>query len=114
MRLRIGTVLGSCLLAISVSAFAQDASLERLLRVQVFNKAFEGFDHYSVTIEEEQAQADGLREVTVVASGKFLDHAKRLKVVFLIVGDQVIGGQVLEGTDLPPCLAPIESRSSAL
>jgi hypothetical protein len=50
--------------------------VERLLRVQVFNKAFEGFDHYSVTIVEEQAQADGLREVTVVASGKFLDRGR--------------------------------------
>jgi len=93
---------------------AQDVALESTLRTQVFNKAFEGFDYYHVTIENDQRQEDGSREVTAVASGKFLDYTKRMKVLFLIVNEQVIGGQVLEGTGLPPCLASGESHSSSL
>jgi hypothetical protein len=114
MRIGIGASFVCGLLAMGVSAFAQDAFLERLLRVQVFNKAFEGFDYYYVTIEEDEPRADGSREVTAVASGKFLENTKRLKVLFLIVAEQVIGGQVLEGTGLPPCLTPEESRKSSL
>ncbi len=103
----------SCVLLQAGPALAApDESLERLLRVQVFNRAFEGFDYYYVTIEDDQPQADGSREVTAVASGRFLQNDKRLKVLFLIIGNQVIGGQVLEGAGLPPCLAPEESRTS--
>jgi hypothetical protein len=87
------------------SLFAQDAALETVLRAQMFDKAFEGFDHYHVTIEEDLSQADGTREVTAVASARFLENTKRMKVLFLIVGEQVIGGQLLEGTDLPPCVS---------
>lgn len=74
---------------------AADGTLERLLRAQVFNKEFQGFDFYHVSIENDQPQDDGSREVLAVASGKFLDNTKRLKVLFLIVGEQIIGGQVL-------------------
>jgi hypothetical protein len=103
----------SCVLLHTGLAIADpDNSLERLLRVQVFNRAFEGFDYYYVTIEDDQPQADGSREVTAVASGRFLQNTKRMKVLLLIVGNQVIGGQVLEGAGLPPCLAPEESRTS--
>lgn len=100
------------LLLVSAPLWAQDAVLEGLLRTQVFNKAFEGFDSYYVTIEDDQPQADGSREVTAVASGKFLDHVQRMKVLFLVVGDRVIGGQLLEGSGLPPCLAPEQGHSS--
>jgi len=34
-------------------------SLEHLLRGHTFSHAFEGFDYYSVTIEEDRSQADG-------------------------------------------------------
>ena len=114
MRVGIGASLVCGLLAVGVSAVAQDAMLERMLRAQVFNKAFEGFDYYYVTIEEDLAQSDGSREVTAVASGKFLENTKRMKVLLLIVGEQVIGGQVLEGTGLPPCLAVEPSTASSL
>jgi hypothetical protein len=114
VRLLIALILSALLPQTGFAAASSDVDLERLLRKQVFNQAFDGFDHYYVTIENDQPQADGSREVTVVASGKFLQNTKRMKVLFLIVGDQVIGGQVLEGTGLPPCLAPGESGSSAL
>lgn len=85
--------------------------LELLLRVQAFNKVFEGFDSYIVTIESDQLQADGSREVIAVASGRFLGQEKRLKVEFLVVGEQVIGGQILEHADLPPCTASSQQSS---
>jgi hypothetical protein len=94
--------------------FAADDSLERLLRMQVFNKEFEGFDYYHVTIESDEPQGDGSREVLATASGKFLENQKRIKVLFLIVGEQIIGGQVLEGQGLPPCLAPASPQASSL
>jgi hypothetical protein len=100
------------LLLTGTTVLAQDATIERVLRTQVFNKTFEGFEYYHVTIEEDQPQADGSREVIAVASGKFLNNTARLKALFLIVDEQVIGGQILENTGLPPCLAPGESRSS--
>jgi hypothetical protein len=100
------------LLLASTPLWAQDVMLERILRTQVFNKAFEGFDFYYVAIEEDHSQSDGSREVTAVASGKFLDHEQRMKVLFLVVGSQVIGGQLLEGSGLPPCLAPEQGPSS--
>jgi hypothetical protein len=74
-----------------------------LLRVKAFNKAFEGFDFYSVQIEEDRPQEDGSREVLALATGRFLQHIKRLRVLFLIAGQEILGGQILEGTDLPPC-----------
>ena len=102
----------ACLVGGGTPAVAQDAMIERVLRAQVFNKAFDGFDYYYVTIEDDQVQADGSREVTAVAGGKFLQNTKRLKVLVLMVGEQVIGGQVLEGTGLPPCLTPEQGHSS--
>ena len=114
MRLLIALILSAVLPPVGFAVASSDLDLERLLRVQVFNMAFEGFDHYYVTIENDRPQSDGSREVTVVATGKFLQNTKRMKVLFLIVGDQVIGGQVLEGTGLPPCLTPNEAGSSAL
>jgi hypothetical protein len=80
-----------------------DATLRTLLRAQAFNKEFEGFNSYDVLIEEDRAFDNGSREVTAVAVGKFLGNQKRLKVLFLIAGDHIIGGQILEGTELPPC-----------
>ena len=38
-----------------------------LLRVQAFNKVFEGFEFYNVTIEDDLAQPDGSHEVTAMA-----------------------------------------------
>lgn len=111
MRILVGVALIAGLVALHCTGFAEDAALERVLRTQVFNKVFEGFESYYVIIEQDQAQSDGSREVTAVASGKFLDRVQRLKVLFLVVGEQVIGGQVLEGSGLPPCLAPEESHS---
>lgn len=87
------------------SAAAPDQSLEQLLRGHTFNRAFEGFDSYSVTILDDRSQADGSREVTAVASGRFLQNTKRIKILFLLVGDHIIGGQVLEEAGLPPCRA---------
>jgi hypothetical protein len=113
MQLLLSFVFAFGSLLSSTVACAQDASVERLLRVKVFNQMFEGFDFYSVQIEEDHPQNDGSREVLAVASGKFLQHAKRLKVLFLIAGEDIIGGQILEGTDLPPCLpAESDARSS--
>ena len=112
MHIWLAAILSCVLLQTGPALAAPDESLERLLRAQVFNRAFEGFDYYYVTIEDDRLQADGSREVTAVASGRFLQHSKRIKALFLIVGNQVIGGQVLEGTGLPPCLAPKDSRAS--
>jgi hypothetical protein len=95
-------------------AHAQDAHVERLLRMKAFNQVFEGFDYYTVTIEEDHPEDDGSREVLAVASGKFLEHAKRLKVLFLIAGEEIIGGQILEGTELPPCVSSESHPSSSL
>ena len=112
MRMIFAAALVAGMLAASSPSLAQDLTLERVLRTQVFNKVFEGFEYYYVTIQEIQAQSDGSREVTAVASGRFLDRVQRVKVLFLVVGEQVIGGQVLEGSGLPPCLAPEGSHSS--
>jgi hypothetical protein len=112
MRLTIGVVLIVILLAPCSTCFGQDVALEQVLRTQIFNKLFEGFDYYHVTIEGDVFQSDGSREVTAVASGKFLDRVQRVKALFLVVGEQVIGGQVLEGSGLPPCSAPEGSHAS--
>lgn len=85
--------------------------LERILRAQAFNRVFEGFDSYVVTIETDQPQDDGSRDVIAVASGRFLGQEKRLKVEFLVVGDKVIGGQIVEQTDLPPCSSSVRDAS---
>ena len=93
---------------------ASEDSLERLLRAQAFNREFEGFDSYYVMIEADQLQADGSREVLAIASGKFSDNPERMKVLFLILNDHIIGGQVLEGSGRPPCLASDFRPSSSL
>lgn len=114
MRTFLVVTLQIVLLAGGSQVFAGDDALERLLRAQVFDREFEGFDSYYVVIEADQAQADGSHEVLAVASGKFSDNTKRLKVLFLIVDNHIVGGQVLEGTGLPPCLAPKHRPSSSL
>ncbi|MDP3089975.1 MAG: hypothetical protein Q8N04_04815 [Nitrospira sp.] len=112
MRLWLATMLTCTILHTGLSIAAPDQSLEQLLRGHTFNHAFEGFDYYSVTIEEDRSQADGSREVTAVASGRFLENAKRLKILFLPVGNHVIGRQVLEEAGLPPCHGSEEPRTS--
>ena len=102
------------MLAGGTAGWGADDSLERLLRAQAFNREFEGFDSYYVKIEADQPQPDGSHEVLAVASGKFSDNTKRMKVLFLIVDGLIVGGQVLEGTGLPPCLAPEHRSSSSL
>lgn len=101
-------------LADGSGVWAADDSLERLLRAQAFNREFEGFDTYYVKIEADQPQPDGSHEVLAVASGKFSDNTKRMKVLFLIVDGHIVGGQVLEGTGLPPCLASEHRPPSSL
>jgi len=96
------------------AGWGADDSLERLLQAQAFNREFEGFDFYYVKIEADQPQPDGSHEVLATASGKFSDNTKRMKVLFLIMDGLIVGGQVLEGTGLPPCLAPEHRSSSSL
>ena len=92
---------------------AEGQDLESLLRGQVFNKVFEDFDFYWITIEQDIQQSDGSREVIVTASGKFFENTKRMKVLFLIHSNQIIGGQILENDGLPPCkLAPQDSSNT--
>ncbi len=100
------------LLAGVAPVLAADDTLIRLLRAQVFNKEFEGFDFYHVSVESDEQHSDGSREVLAVASGKFRENTKRMQVLLLIVGEQVIGGQILEQTDLPPCTS--SSQQSTL
>jgi hypothetical protein len=94
--------------------WATDDALERLLRVQVFNKVFEGFERYQVVIESDEWQGDGSREVLAVASGTFLGNKKRITALILVVGEHVMGGQVLENEDLPPCLVPASPSAPSL
>ena len=112
MRLCLATMLACTVLHTGVSVAAPDQLLNQLLRGHTFNRAFEGFDSYSVTIVEDRPQADGSREMTAVASGRFLENAKRLKILFLLVGNHVIGGQVLEEAGLPSCHVSKEPRKS--
>lgn len=112
MRRWLVMMLTCMVLHTGLSIAAPDQSLEQLLRGHTFNEAFEGFDYYSVTIEEDRSQADGSREVTAVASGRFLQATKRMKILFLLVGDHIIGGHVLEETGMPPCHASEEPRMS--
>ena len=81
---------------------------------QASNGEFERFDFYYAKIEADHAQPDGSHEVLAIASGKFADSTKRMKVLFLIVDSLIVGAQVLEGTHLPPCLAPEHRSSSSL
>lgn len=101
-------------LVVAAPVLAEDDALLGLLRTQVFNKEFEGFEYYHVSIESDERHSDGSREVLAVASGKFLDNTKRMKVLVLLVGEQIIGGQVLEHKDLPPCLTPNEREQTSL
>lgn len=113
--MRLRCVLGAVvLLCLTAPAFADEPQLVALLRVQAFNKVFEGFEFYNVTIEDDLAQADGSHEVTAVASGKFLEQTRRVKALFLVVGDTVIGGQVLEEKGLPPCSPSSGTQASSL
>lgn len=113
--MRLLCILGmAMLLCLTSPAFADEPPLGALLRAQAFNKVFEGFDFYHVAIENDLAQADGSHEVTAVASGTFLEHTRRVKAVFLIVGETVIGGQVLEETGLPPCIPSSGTQASSL
>lgn len=114
MRKLFLTVVQMLVLVGGSGVWAADESLERLLRAQAFNREFEGFDSYYVRIEADQPQPDGSHEVLAVASGKFSDHTKHMKVLFLIVDGHIVGGQVLEGTGLPPCLAHEHRPSSSL
>ncbi|TKB89831.1 MAG: hypothetical protein E8D40_14185 [Nitrospira sp.] len=93
---------------------AEDASLVTLLRAQAFNKMFDGFDYYHVKIERDVTTTDGKHEVTAVASGKFLDQTRRVTVLFLIVGETVVGGQILNEQGLPPCLLSVRPREESL
>ncbi len=93
---------------------AEDASLVTLLRTQAFNKMFDGFDYYHVTIERDVEQVGGEHEVTAVASGKFLDQTRRVTVLFLLVGETVVGGQVLDEQGLPRCILSVQPREESL
>ena len=95
-------------------SYAEDAPLVTLLRAQAFNKLFDGFDSYHVRIERDVTSTDGEHEVTAVASGKFLDQTRRIKVQFLVVGETVVGGQVLEEQGLPPCILSVQPREESL
>jgi hypothetical protein len=64
MRIALAIVFVLGLMHIGVPAYAQDAVLESVLRAQVFNKVFEGYDYYYVVIEADHTQTDGSREVT--------------------------------------------------
>ncbi len=95
-------------------SYADDTSLATLLRAQVFNKMFDGFDYYHVTIERDVVQVDGEHEVTAMASGKFLDQTRLIKVLFLIVGETVVGGQVLDEQGLPRCVLSVQTWEESL
>ncbi len=113
--MRLLCALGmAMLLCLAAPAFADEAPVVTILRAQAFNHVFEGFEFYHVTIESDLTQADGTHEVTAVASGTFLEHTRRVKVLFLVVGETVIGGQVLEETGLPPCIPSSGTQASSL
>ncbi len=93
---------------------ADDAKLESLLRAHFFNKEFDGFNYYMLEIEADRSGEGGVREVTAVARGEFLGQVQRVKALFLIVGDRVEGGQVLEKNGLPPCLSSTPKSGKSL
>ncbi|NGZ94666.1 MAG: hypothetical protein CV089_00785 [Nitrospira sp. WS110] len=100
----LSVLLMALCLSLSSPSFADEPLHVALLRAQAFNNMFDGFDYYYVTIESNVVQPDGTQEVTAVASGKFLDQTKRVKVLFLVAGETLVGGQVLEENGLPPCI----------
>ena len=93
---------------------AEDTSLVTLLRAQAFNKLFDGFDYYPVRIERDVTNTNGEHEVTAVASGKFLDQTRRVTARFRVVGETVVGGQVLNEQGLPPCLLSVQPGEESL
>ncbi len=95
-------------------SYAEDTSLVTLLRAQAFNKMFDGFDYYHVRIERDVTNTNGEHEVTAVASGKFLDQTRRVTARFRVVGETVVGGQVLNEQGLPPCLLSVQPREESL
>ena len=99
---------------LAAPTYAEDPPMVTLLRAQAFNKMFDGFDSYHVRIERDVTNTDGEHEVTAVASGKFLDQTRRVKVQFLVVGETVVGGQVLEEQGLPPCILSVRPREESL
>jgi hypothetical protein len=101
-------------LGVTAQAYAEEPPLMAVLRDQAFNKIFDGFEYYHVTIESDLAQADGTHEVTAVASGKFLDQTRRVTVLFLVVGETVVGGQVLDEQGLPRCIVSVQPREEPL
>ncbi len=112
--MRLLCILGmAMILCLTIPAFADEPPLATLLRAQALNTVFEGFEFYNVTIESDLAQADGTHEVIAVASGKFLEQTRRLRVLFLVVGETVIGGQVLEENGLPPCTTSSDTHAAA-
>ena len=100
--------------SLSSASFADDSSLVALLRAQALNHMFDGFEYYYVKIEKDVVQPDGTHEVTAVASGKFLDQTKRVKVLFLVAGETLVGGQVLEENGLPPCIVLFHPPETSL
>lgn len=113
MPLFIALILAVCLCPAD-RAYAEDASLVALLRTQAFNQLFDGFDYYRVTIERDVAKENGEHEVTAVASGKFLDQTRRVRILFLLAGETVVGGRVLEEQGLPPCVLSARPREDSL
>lgn len=110
----VSVLMMALFLSLAGPVFADDPSLVSLLRAQAFNKMFDGFEYYYVTIESNVAQPDGTHEVTAVAGGKFLDQTKRVKVLFLVAGETLVGGQVLEENGLPPCRVSAHPAESSL
>jgi hypothetical protein len=94
--------------------WAEDAALEGLLRGHFFNKEFDGFNYYLVEIETDRRESGGVREVTAVAKGEFLGQIQRIKAMFLILGDRIEGGQILEKNGLPPCLSASPKSKKSL
>lgn len=110
---RLSVLAAVLLCAMTASVHAEEPPLETLLRAQVFNKVFEGFDFYQVTIERDVANADGMREVTAEAKGKFSEHTRRLKALFQLDGQTVVSGQVLEEEGLPACSSSAEHHPAS-
>lgn len=106
MPVRMALLIGCLFLQAGVAVVASDSSLERLLRLQVFNQAFEGFDYYHVRIEDDRSCTDGSREVTAVASGRFLESTKRMKVLVLMAEIGWSAGRCWRKPDCPRVSCP--------
>lgn len=111
---RLSVLAAMLLCAMTASARAEEPPLESLLRAQVFNQVFEGFDFYRVTIESDIVKSDGTREVTAEASGKFDEHTRRLKALFQLDGRTVVSGQVLGEEGLPSCSSVAQHHGADL